>query len=120
MTAPLPLARDTAFAWIEKGGDASGVERYLATRRTPKKPISRPPRLPSRPWKATTTRRRTQPRRYLARQWRDFDELARHQAAGRRFGELAERLYGPLHYMVKVTQKQMSGTAKRQPRGDKS
>ncbi|MDR5859938.1 exodeoxyribonuclease V subunit gamma [Halomonas eurihalina] len=121
MTAPLPLARDTAFAWIEKGGDASGVERYLGD-------IEKAEETDLKAAKAAVQTLEGNDHQggelsrdaYLARQWRDFDELARHQAAGRRFGELAERLYGPLHYAVKVIQKQKSGTAKRQPRGDKS
>ena len=29
MTAPLPLARDTAFAWLEKGGSPHAMTRWM-------------------------------------------------------------------------------------------
>ncbi|KXS37598.1 MAG: exodeoxyribonuclease V gamma subunit [Halomonadaceae bacterium T82-2] len=103
MTAPLPLARDTAFAWHEKGGDPSALARVFGN-------AEQAEEADLKAWKAavqvfegsdyTPGERDRDP--YLARQWRDLEGLVRHEAAGRRFTELTPALYAPLHDAVKA------------------
>ncbi|GAA0618226.1 exodeoxyribonuclease V subunit gamma [Halomonas beimenensis] len=109
MTAPLPLARDTAFTWHEKGGDESALARVFGDDGSSQ--TSKAEETDLKAWKAavrvfegddyTAGERDRDP--YLARQWRDLESLARHQAAGRRFSELCDALYAPLHDTVKTT-----------------
>ncbi|MDR5865372.1 exodeoxyribonuclease V subunit gamma [Halomonas koreensis] len=104
MTAPLPLARDTAFAWHEKGGDEGALARVLGGDE------GKAEEADLKAWKAAVQafegndyspgERDRDP--YLARQWRDLASLARHQAAGRGFTELSAALYAPLHDAVKA------------------
>ncbi|XKE46154.1 exodeoxyribonuclease V subunit gamma [Halomonas organivorans] len=103
MTAPLPLARDTAFTWHEKGGDAGALARVFGDE-------AKAEEADLKAWKAavrvfegddyTAGERDRDP--YLARQWRDLESLVRHQAAGRCFTELTAALYAPLHDVVKT------------------
>ncbi|WP_183314674.1 exodeoxyribonuclease V subunit gamma [Halomonas fontilapidosi] len=107
MTAPLPLARDTAFAWHEKGGDESALARVFGSDGSSQ--TSKAEEADLKAWKAaarvfegddyTAGERDRDP--YLARQWRDLASLVRHEAAGRRFTELTAALYAPLHDVVK-------------------
>ncbi|WP_129141755.1 exodeoxyribonuclease V subunit gamma [Modicisalibacter coralii] len=107
MTAPLPLARDTAFAWHEKGGDESALARVFGDEGSSQTDKAEEADLKA--WKAavqvfegndyTPGERDRDP--YLARQWRDFERLVRHRAAGRHFTELTNALYAPLHDVVK-------------------
>ncbi|WP_192036266.1 exodeoxyribonuclease V subunit gamma [Halomonas sp. YLGW01] len=104
MTTPLPLARDTAFAWHEKGGDDGALARVFGGE-------AKAEEADLKAWKAAVTAFHgsgfngdhgelgRDP--YLARQWRDLESLVRHQAAGRRFTELTATLYAPLHDEVK-------------------
>ena len=102
MTAPLPLARDAAFTWIEQGGDIAQLDRCLGS----------PERQEDNDLKAYQAAAKVfegddynpgelHRDAYLARQWRSFDELARQRTAERHFGELADALYAPLHHAVK-------------------
>ncbi|MDN3558134.1 exodeoxyribonuclease V subunit gamma [Halomonas maura] len=122
MTAPLPLARDTAFAWHEKGGDASALARCLGDAGSSQ--TSKAEEADLKAWKAAVTAFHgtgfngdhgelgRDP--YLARQWRDLEGLVRHQAAGRRFTELCEALYAPLHDAVKAKGGEKKNAGKRQ------
>ncbi|MEQ5803030.1 exodeoxyribonuclease V subunit gamma [Halomonas sp. H10-9-1] len=108
MTAPLPLARDTAFAWHEKGGDANALARVFGSSGSSQTDKAEEADLKA--WKAaarvfegddyTAGERDRDP--YLARQWRDLASLVRHEIAGRRFTELTAALYAPLHDAVKA------------------
>jgi exodeoxyribonuclease V gamma subunit len=104
MTTPLPLARDTAFAWHEKGGDEHALARVFGNQEKAEE-------ADLKAWKAADTAFHgtgfngdhgelgRDP--YLARQWRDLESLIRHRAAGRHFTELTAALYAPLHDAVK-------------------
>ncbi|WP_275285870.1 exodeoxyribonuclease V subunit gamma [Halomonas elongata] len=104
MTAPLPLARDTAFAWHKEGGGEHALARVFGGDE------KKAEEADLKAWKAavqvfegndyTPGERDRDP--YLARQWRDLESLVRHQAAGRRFTELTAALYAPLHDVVKT------------------
>ncbi|RTR06890.1 exodeoxyribonuclease V subunit gamma [Halomonas nitroreducens] len=106
MTAPLPLARDTAFAWHEKGGDENALARVFGG------DSDQAEEADLKAWKAAVTAFHgtgfngdhgelgRDP--YLARQWRNLEGLVRHEAAGRRFTELCDALYAPLHDAVKT------------------
>ncbi|TLF53053.1 exodeoxyribonuclease V subunit gamma [Halomonas urmiana] len=114
MTAPLPLARDTAFAWHEKGGDENTLARVFGSEEKAEE-------ADLKAWKAavrvfegddyTAGERDRDP--YLARQWRDLKSLVRHQAAGRRFTELTAALYAPLHDVVKKSTVKAKGGDKK-------
>ncbi|MBB3331564.1 exodeoxyribonuclease V gamma subunit [Halomonas campaniensis] len=101
MATPLPLARDTAFAWLEKGGSPAAMARCLAGTASEED---------DKAWKAASTvfygsgfnndhgERGRDP--YLLRQWPELDDLV-HSPEGGGFAELAERLYAPLLRAVK-------------------
>ncbi len=101
MATPLPLARDTAFAWLEKGGSPAAMARCLA---------GTPSEEDDKAWKAASTvfygsgfnndhgERGRDP--YLLRQWPELEEMVRSPEGGG-FAELAERLYAPLLRAVK-------------------
>ncbi|MGM0913344.1 MAG: exodeoxyribonuclease V subunit gamma [Pseudomonadota bacterium] len=101
MATPLPLARDTAFAWLEKGGTPQAMARCLAGRASEED---------DKAWKALDTafhgsgynndhgERGRDP--YLMRQWPELEALVQ-SAEGGGFAELAERLYAPLLRAVK-------------------
>ncbi|QFU02890.1 RecBCD enzyme subunit RecC [Halomonas sp. THAF5a] len=105
MATPLPLARDTAFAWHEKGGDANALARVFGNEEKAEE-------ADLKAWKAAVTAFHgtgyngdhgelgRDP--YLARQWRDLASLVGHEAAGRHFTELTAALYAPLHDAVKA------------------
>jgi len=108
MTAPLPLARDTAFAWHEKGGDENALARVFGGEGSSQTDKAEEADLKA--WKAavqvfegndyTPGERDRDP--YLARQWRDLASLVRHQASGQHFTKLTNALYAPLHDAVKA------------------
>ncbi|TFH85071.1 exodeoxyribonuclease V subunit gamma [Billgrantia azerbaijanica] len=118
MTAPLPLARDTAFTWHEKGGDAGALARVFGDEEKAEE-------ADLKAWKAavqvfegndyTPGERDRDP--YLARQWRDLEAVVRHEAAGRRFTELCDALYAPLHDVVKKSTVKRNGKNGRQRQG---
>ncbi|AXY41940.1 exodeoxyribonuclease V subunit gamma [Halomonas sp. JS92-SW72] len=101
MATPLPLPRDTAFAWLEKGGSPAAMARCLA---------GTPSEEDDKAWKAASTvfygsgfnndhgERGRDP--YLLRQWPELEEMVR-SAEGGGFAELAERLYAPLLHAVR-------------------
>ncbi|MBE0490209.1 MAG: exodeoxyribonuclease V subunit gamma [Halomonas sp.] len=101
MATPLPLARDTAFAWLEKGGSPAAMARCLAGTASEED---------DKAWKAASTvfygsgfnndhgERGRDP--YLLRQWPELEALVRSSEGGG-FAELAERLYAPLLLAVK-------------------
>src|SRR5690554_5776392 len=78
MATPLPLARDTAFAWLEKGGSPAAMARCLAGQATEED---------DKAWKAASTvyygsgfnndhgERGRDP--YLLRQWPELEEMVR-------------------------------------------
>ncbi|WP_290796181.1 exodeoxyribonuclease V subunit gamma [Halomonas sp.] len=101
MATPLPLARDTAFAWLEKGGTPQAMARCLAGEATEED---------DKAWKAANTvfygsgfnndhgeRGRDA---YLLRQWPELEAMLRSSEGGG-FAELAERLYAPLLHAVR-------------------
>ena len=101
MATPLPLARDTAFAWLEKGGTPQAMARCLAGEATGED---------DKAWKAANTvfygsgfnndhgeRGRDA---YLLRQWPELEAMLRSSEGGG-FAELAERLYAPLLHAVR-------------------
>jgi exodeoxyribonuclease V gamma subunit len=101
MATPLPLARDTAFAWLEKGGSPAAMARCLAGNASEED---------HKAWKAASTtfygsgfnndhgeRGRDA---YLLRQWPELEAIVR-SAEGGGFAELAEALYAPLLRAVK-------------------
>ncbi|MDX1467550.1 MAG: exodeoxyribonuclease V subunit gamma, partial [Halomonas sp.] len=103
MAAPLPLARDTAFAWHEKGGDANALARVFGSDEKAEESDLKAWKAAARVFEGddyTAGERDRDP--YLARQWRDLASLVRHEAAGRRFTELTAALYAPLHDTVKA------------------
>ncbi|MFD2190978.1 exodeoxyribonuclease V subunit gamma [Pistricoccus aurantiacus] len=97
MCQPLPLPRDTAFAWLEAGGDEACMRRCLAGELDDNKP-----------WWAC--RREFEGSGFsqgeidreagLARQWPSFEALMHNQ--GEAFSEWCERLYAPLYRTVKA------------------
>jgi exodeoxyribonuclease V gamma subunit len=100
MASPLPLARDTAFAWLDKDGSPQAMTRWLsgaADEETVKA------------WRAAERafhgddysdgERDRDP--YLARQWRELEALVA-SAEGGGFAVLTERLYAPLLQAVKT------------------
>ncbi|CAM3338558.1 exodeoxyribonuclease V subunit gamma [Halomonas lysinitropha] len=101
MATPLPLARDTAFAWLEKGGTPDAMARCLAGRASEED---------AKAWKALDTafhgsgyngdhgERGRDP--YLMRQWPALEALVQSSEGGG-FAELAERLYAPLLHAVR-------------------
>ncbi|ERS89217.1 exodeoxyribonuclease V subunit gamma [Halomonas sp. PBN3] len=101
MATPLPLARDTAFAWLEKGGTPQAMQRCLAGKASEED---------AKAWKALDTafhgsgfnndhgERGRDP--YLMRQWPELEALL-HSPEGGGFAELAERLYAPLMNAVR-------------------
>ena len=101
MATPLPLVRDTAFAWLEKGGTPQALARCLAGQATEED---------DKAWKAASTafygsgfnndhgERGRDP--YLLRQWPEFEALVRSPEGGG-FAELAETLYAPLLHAVR-------------------
>ncbi|MGM0639260.1 MAG: hypothetical protein ACQET4_13385, partial [Pseudomonadota bacterium] len=107
MATPLPLARDTAFAWLEKGGTPQAMARCLAGEASEED---------NKAWKAANTvfygsgfnndhgeRGRDA---YLLRQWPELAVMlhAKLSPMGSDpigFAELAERLYAPLLHAVR-------------------
>ncbi|MGM1052398.1 MAG: exodeoxyribonuclease V subunit gamma [Pseudomonadota bacterium] len=101
MATPLPLARDTAFAWLENGGTPQAMARCLAGEASEED---------NKAWKAANTvfygsgfnndhgERGRDP--YLLRQWPELEAMLRSPESGG-FAELAERLYAPLLRAVK-------------------
>ncbi|WP_373190296.1 exodeoxyribonuclease V subunit gamma [Halomonas sp.] len=102
MSTPLPLARDTAFAWLERGGTPQAMVRCLAGEASEED---------AKAWKALDSafhgsgynndhgeRGRDA---YLQRQWPELEALVQ-SAEGGGFAELAERLYAPLLRAVKT------------------
>ncbi|WP_254275703.1 exodeoxyribonuclease V subunit gamma [Halomonas sp. 3H] len=108
MATPLPLARDTAFAWLEKGGSPAAMARCLAGTASEED---------DKAWKAASTvfygsgfnndhgERGRDP--YLLRQWPELDALLQSPEGGG-FAELAERLYTPLLRAVKKPKEKKS------------
>ncbi|MDI5921341.1 exodeoxyribonuclease V subunit gamma [Halomonas sp. LR5S13] len=102
MVTPLPLARDTAFAWLEKGGTPQAMTRWLAGAADEES---------EKAWKAADTafhgsgynndhgERGRDP--YLMRQWPELEVMLRSSEGGG-FAVLAERLYAPLLRAVKT------------------
>ncbi|MEQ6916311.1 exodeoxyribonuclease V subunit gamma [Halomonas aquatica] len=103
MTAPLPLARDTAFAWLEKGGTSEALSRCLAGEASEED---------DKAWKAAFTAfhgsgfssGELDRDAYLARQWQELESLVASEEGGG-FAVLAERLYAPLLRAVKKEKK---------------
>lgn len=101
MQAPLPLARDTAFAWLEKGGTPEAMARCLA---------GGADETDQKAWSAMQTafhgsgfnhdhgERGRDP--YLLRQWPELEALVRSTEGGG-FAALAEALYAPLLQAVR-------------------
>ncbi|MGM0692678.1 MAG: exodeoxyribonuclease V subunit gamma [Pseudomonadota bacterium] len=101
MATPLPLARDAAFAWLEKGGTPDAMTRCLAGRASEED---------AKAWKALDTafhgsgyngdhgERGRDP--YLMRQWPALEALVQSSEGGG-FAKLAERLYAPLLHAVR-------------------
>ncbi|WP_416137985.1 exodeoxyribonuclease V subunit gamma [Halomonas sp. HK25] len=101
MATPLPLARDTAFAWLEKGGTPPAMARCLAGKVSEED---------DKAWKALDTvyygsgfnndhgERGRDP--YLLRQWPALETLVQSPEGGG-FAKLAEALYAPLLRAVK-------------------
>jgi exodeoxyribonuclease V gamma subunit len=101
MQAPLPLARDTAFAWLEKGGTPEAMARCLE---------GGADETDQKAWSAMQTafhgsgfnhdhgERGRDP--YLLRQWPELEALVRSTEGGG-FAALAEALYAPLLQAVR-------------------
>ncbi|MGE4534321.1 exodeoxyribonuclease V subunit gamma [Halomonas sp.] len=101
MATPLSLARDSAFAWLEKGGTPQAMQRCLAGKASEED---------AKAWKALDTafhgsgfnndhgERGRDP--YLMRQWPELEALL-HSPEGGGFAKLAERLYAPLLHAVR-------------------
>ncbi|GHB15013.1 exodeoxyribonuclease V subunit gamma [Salinicola rhizosphaerae] len=103
MAAPLPLARDTAFIWHEKGGDERALARLFADEETAEETDLKAWKAAQRTFEGDDYNAGERDRDpYLARQWRDLESLARHRVAGRHFTELTNTLYAPLHDRVKT------------------
>ncbi|MGO2131325.1 MAG: exodeoxyribonuclease V subunit gamma [Halomonas sp.] len=106
MNAPLPLPLDSAFMWIEQGGNAAMMQQCLDGRDGEGDADDE---TATKAWNAARKRyegddyntgeRDRDP--YLARQWPSFESVVTARAAERRFSELAEVLYAPLHDTVK-------------------
>lgn len=100
MTAPLPLPVESAFLWVDKGGNAACMLRCLNDEGDD---------VDLNAWRAarhcyegddfTDGERDRDP--CLARQWHSFSAVVRQRAGERHFTELAEVLYAPLHDAVK-------------------
>ncbi|WP_280549915.1 MULTISPECIES: exodeoxyribonuclease V subunit gamma [unclassified Halomonas] len=122
MATPLPLARDTAFAWLEKGGTPQAMARCLADRASEED---------DKAWKAADTafhgsgyhndhgERGRDP--YLMRQWPELEAMldaklspmGSDPAAGTiGFAELAERLYAPLLQAVRKPKEKKGNSGK--------
>ncbi|MDR9438505.1 MAG: exodeoxyribonuclease V subunit gamma [Halomonas sp.] len=128
MAMPLPLARDTAFAWLEKGGTPQAMTRCLAGEASEDD---------NKAWKAAESafhgsgfngdhgeRGRDA---YLMRQWPELEAMLRAKlspmgsdpATGATWGsdpidfaELAERLYAPLLRAVKTPKEKKGNSGK--------
>ncbi|WP_251975715.1 exodeoxyribonuclease V subunit gamma [Salinicola avicenniae] len=110
MTAPLPLARDTAFIWHEKGGDERALVRLFADEDTAEETDFKAWKAAQRAFEGDDYNAGERDRDpYLARQWRDLESLARHRVAGRHFTELTNTLYAPLHDRVKTRGEKRKG-----------
>lgn len=107
MNSPLPLPLDSAFTWIEKNGNAALMQQCLdggdvesdADGETALKAWNAARRCYEGDDYSTGERDRDP---YLARQWPSFERIALARAGERRFSELAEVLYAPLHDTVKT------------------
>ncbi|TDR53284.1 DNA helicase/exodeoxyribonuclease V gamma subunit [Halomonas ventosae] len=112
MATPLPLARDTAFAWLEKGGTPQAMQRCLAGKASEED---------AKAWKALDTafhgsgfngdhgeRGRDA---YLMRQWPELEALVQSPEGGG-FAELAERLYAPLLQAVRKPKEKKGNSGK--------
>ncbi|MGM0982733.1 MAG: exodeoxyribonuclease V subunit gamma [Pseudomonadota bacterium] len=112
MATPLPLARDTAFAWLEKGGTPQAMQRCLAGEASEED---------AKAWKALETafhgsgyngdhgERGRDP--YLMRQWPALEALVQSSEGGG-FAELAERLYAPLLHAVRKPKEKKGNSGK--------
>lgn len=90
---PLPLARDSAFGWLRRGGTPAAMQRWLSGQfeDSDEKAINEATRiLVGNAFQPGEYQRNL----YLQRQWPDPLELLR--THGWRFAELAEQFYGPL------------------------
>ena len=109
---PLPLARDTAFAWLEKGGTPQAMQRCLA---------GRVGEEDDKAWKALDTvyygsgyngdhgeRGRDA---YLMRQWPTLEAMLSSPEGGG-LAELAERLYAPLLHAVRKPKEKKGNSGK--------
>ncbi|MFC0269084.1 exodeoxyribonuclease V subunit gamma [Kushneria aurantia] len=102
MRAPLPLARDTAFAWHEKGGDDNAMGRLFGDESTAEDADLKAWRAARSEFEGSDHKSGERERDpYIARQWRHLEGLMRHRADGRHFTELCAALYAPLHDTVK-------------------
>ena len=100
MSAPLPLPVESAFLWVDKGGNAARMLRCLNDEGDD---------VDLKAWRAAQQcyegddfnagERDRDP--CLARQWHSFTAVVRQRAGERHFTELAEVLYAPLHDAVK-------------------
>ena len=114
MATPLPLARDTAFAWLEKGGTPDAMARCLAGDASEED---------AKAWKALETtfhgsgyngdhgERGRDP--YLMRQWPALEGMLRSSEGGG-FAVLAERLYAPLLHAVRKPKAKKGNSGKGQ------
>ncbi|WP_445004632.1 exodeoxyribonuclease V subunit gamma [Halomonas mongoliensis] len=112
MQAPLPLARDSAFAWLEKGGTPAAMARCLA---------GGADETDQKAWNAMHKafygsgfnndhgERGRDP--YLLRQWPELETLVRSTEGGG-FVELAEALYAPLLQAVKKPKEKKGSSGK--------
>lgn len=90
---PLPLARDSAFGWLRRGGTPAAMQRWLSGQfeDSDAKAINEATRiLIGNAFQPGEYQRSL----YLQRQWPD--PLALLRTHGQRFAELAEQFYGPL------------------------
>ncbi|WP_444999699.1 exodeoxyribonuclease V subunit gamma [Halomonas mongoliensis] len=112
MQAPLPLARDSAFAWLEKGGTPAAMARCLA---------GGADETDQKAWNAMHKafygsgfnndhgERGRDP--YLLRQWPELETLVRSTEGGG-FAALAEALYAPLLHAVKKPKEKKGSSGK--------
>ncbi|WP_027965866.1 exodeoxyribonuclease V subunit gamma [Halomonas halocynthiae] len=108
MNAPLPLPLNSAFMWLKQGGSTALMQRCLDAEDGES---SADGEVAIKAWNAAQKRyegddynageRDQDP--YLAHQWPNFERIALARAGERRFSELAEVLYAPLHDTVKAT-----------------
>ncbi|MBB3190596.1 exodeoxyribonuclease V subunit gamma [Halomonas cerina] len=101
MTTPLPLARDAAFAWLEKGGSPQALTRLR--HQAADEEAEKAWQAMEKAWYGSGFNHDHGEHgrdAYLARQWPDLETLGRCREGGG-FAVLAERLYAPLLRAVK-------------------